>query len=161
MVRRVRRDSEEDDPSVWQDTEEGRQALATDPERQAWAIIGRSLYLGRKSLQISKREAARRANISEALWRQLEGGGEMLTTGSFVPNPRNDNLVAAALAVNQDPAEFFERLGRDVPDGIERFAGGGFTIRFNLLDDHDQAVVILLVESMLLMRKYQDVNLPD
>ena len=106
--------------------------MNTDPERLAWAEIGRSLYLGRKRLQISKREAARRAGISEALWRQLEGGGEMMTTGTFLPNPRSDNLVAAALAVGEDPAEFFTRLGRDAPENIERFAGGGFTIRFNL-----------------------------
>jgi transcriptional regulator with XRE-family HTH domain len=161
MIRRVHRDSEGDDPSEWQSTEEGRQALNTDPERLAWAEIGRSLYLGRKRLQISKREAARRAGISEALWRQLEGGGEMMTTGTFLPNPRTDNLVAAALAVGEDPAGFFSRLGRDAPENIERFAGGGFTIRFNLLDDHDQAVVIMLVESMLMMRKYQDITLPD
>ena len=161
MVRRVRRDSEDDDPSDWQNQPAGREALDTDPERVAWSIIGRSLYLGRKHLQISKREAARRAGISEALWRQLEGGGEMLTTGLFVPNPRDDNLVAAALAVGQDPAEFFERLGRNAPEGIERFAGGGFTIRFNLLDDHDRAVVIMLVESMLAMGKYRGVDLPD
>lgn len=161
MIKRVRRDSEEDDPTEWQSTEEGRQALNTDPERLAWAEIGRSLYLGRKHLQISKREAARRAGISEALWRQLEGGGEMMTTGTFLPNPRSDNLVAAALAVGQDPVEFFERLGREAPDNIERFAGGGFTIRFNLLDEHDKAVVILLVESMLTMRKYADLKFPE
>lgn len=80
----------------------------------------------------------------------------MMTTETFLPNPGSDNLVAAALAVNQDPVEFFQRLGRDAPAIIERFAGGDFTIRFNLLDDHDQAVV-MLVESMLTMRKYRDI----
>ena len=36
-------------------------------DSQAWLGIGRRLYQGRKSRQISKREAARRAGISEAL----------------------------------------------------------------------------------------------
>jgi len=154
MVRRVRRDSEEDDPASWQSTPEGHEALSTDPERQAWAIIGRDLYLGRKRFQISKREAARRAGISEALWRQLEGGGAMPTPGLFMPNPRADNLVAAALAVEADPERFFALLGRDMPVGIEKFAGGGFTVRFNQLNDRDQYVVINLVESMLALPEY-------
>lgn len=158
-VRRVRRDSEQDDPAAWQATPEGFQALETDPLRQAWAVIGRQLYMGRKKFQISKREAARRAGISEALWRQLEGGGHMLEPGLFLPNPRPENLVAAAMAVEIDPKPLFELIGRDAPDGVEKFAAGGFTIRFNLLDQRDQYIIIQLVESMLATRDYSDTNL--
>jgi len=154
MVRRVRRNSEDDSPDSWQDTPEGRDALETDPERVAWAMVGRELYLGRKRFQISKREAARRAGISEALWRQLEGGGAMLTPGLFVPNPRTANLVAAANAVEIDPEKLFDMLGREVPEGIEKFAAGGFTVRFNQLNQRDQYIVIQLVESMLATRDY-------
>ncbi|HEY5111467.1 MAG TPA: hypothetical protein VII67_03955 [Acidimicrobiales bacterium] len=150
----MRRDSEDDSPDSWQGTPEGRDALDTDPERVAWAVVGRELYLGRKRFQISKREAARRAGISEALWRQLEGGGAMLTPGLFVPNPRAANLVAAAQAVEIDPERLFDLLGRDAPEGIEKFAAGGFTVRFNQLNDRDQYVVISLVESMLATREY-------
>ena len=153
MVKIVRRSSE-DDPGAWQDTPEGHEALATDVERRAWAFIGDRLYQGRKKFQISKREAARRAGISEALWRQLEGGGEMVKPGLFLPNPRSENLVAAALAVDESPEVFFEALGRDMPEGIERFAGNGFTVRFNQLNSRDQYIVIQLVESMLATREY-------
>lgn len=156
MVGRVRRDSERDDPAAWQNTPEGFEALNTDPERRAWAIVGRELYKGRKRFQISKREAARRAGISEALWRQLEGGGATLKPGLFAPNPRPANLVAAANAVEIDPERLFEILGRDVPEGIEKFAAGGFTVRFNQLNQRDQYIVIQLVESMLATREYQD-----
>lgn len=117
-------------------------------------MIGRQLYMGRKKFQISKREAARRAWISEALWRQLEGGGHKLEPGIFLPNPRPENLVAAAMAVELDPVPFFEFLGRDAPAGVERFAAGGFTIRFNQLNQRDQYIVIQLVESMLATREY-------
>jgi transcriptional regulator with XRE-family HTH domain len=154
MVRLGRRDSDDDDTGSWQRTREGAEALETDPERRAWAIIGDRLYQGRKRFQISKREAAKRAGISEALWRQLEGGGEMLKPGIFLPNPRPENLAAAALVVDEDPEAFFEALGRDMPEGIERFAGNGFTVRFNQLNHRDQYIVISLVESMLATREY-------
>lgn len=154
MVRRARRDSKDDDPADWQYTPEGSEALETDVERRAWAEVGRLLYFGRKRFQISKREAARRAGISEALWRQLEGGGAVLTPGHFVPNPRPANLVAAALAVEIDPERLFEILGQDSPEGIERFAAGGFTVRFNRLNHRDQYIVIQLVESLLATREY-------
>lgn len=154
MVRLVRRDSDNEDPGSWQSTPAGAEALETDPERRAWAFIGSRLYQGRKKFQISKREAARRAGISEALWRQLEGGGEMVKPGLFLPNPRPENLVAAALAVDEDPEVFFESLGKDMPEGIERFAGNGFTVRFNQLNHRDQYIVIQLVESMLATREY-------
>lgn len=114
---------------------------------------------GRKRFQISKREAAKRAGISEALWRQLEGGGEMLKPGLFVPNPRVANLVAEAIAVEIDPERLFDILGRDLPEGVEKFAAGGFTIRFNLLKERDKYLVMQMVESMLATRDYSDTNL--
>jgi len=154
MARRVRRGSDDEESDSWQSTPEGRDALDTDPERVAWAVVGRELYLGRKRFQISKREAARRAGISEALWRQLEGGGAMVKPGLFVPNPRAANLVAAAQAVEIDPERLFDMLGRDAPEGIEKFAAGGFTVRFNQLNERDQYIVIQLVESMLATPEY-------
>ncbi len=78
----------------------------------------------------------------------------MLTPGLFVPNPRPANLVAAATAVEIDPERLFDILGREVPEGIEKFAAGGFTVRFNQLHQRDQYLVIQLVESMLASREY-------
>ncbi len=78
----------------------------------------------------------------------------MVKPGLFLPNPRPENLVAAALAVDEDPKVFFKALGRDMPEGIERFAGNGFTVRFNQLNQRDQYIVIQLVESMLTTREY-------
>ena len=78
----------------------------------------------------------------------------MIKPGHFLPNPRPENLVAAANAVEEDPEVFFEALGRDMPEGVEKFAAGGFTVRFNQLHQRDQYIVIQLVESMLATREY-------
>ena len=80
-----------------------------DPDAKGWYFVGHRLYQGRKRFQISKREAARRAGISEALWRQLEAGGKELNGEVILPNPRPENLyaVAVAVAVAEDPALFF------------------------------------------------------
>ncbi len=78
----------------------------------------------------------------------------MLEPGLFLPNPRPENLVAAAMAVEIDPKPLFELLGRDAPIGVEKFAAGGFTVRFNQLKQRDQYIVIQLVESMLATRDY-------
>jgi hypothetical protein len=158
VVVRVLKRNEDDEHASWQYTPEGAEALQTDIERLAWAKIGSSLYMGRKRFQISKREAARRAGISEALWRQLEGGGDMVKPCLFLPNPRPENLVAAALAVELDPEPMFKALGRDMPEVVERLAAGGFTVRFNQLNSRDQYIVIELVESMLATSEYTNLE---
>lgn len=62
--------------------------------------------------RMSKREAARRAGFSEATWRALELGVRRPAKGVEVPvNPTIGNLEAAALAVDEDPAELFRLVG--------------------------------------------------
>jgi transcriptional regulator with XRE-family HTH domain len=88
--------------------------ILSDP----WHQIGKHLWEGRKRLQISKREAASRAGISEAFWRQLEGGGKLINGRRVEPNPRPENLYAALKAVGEDPEPAFEFLHWDVPESL-------------------------------------------
>ncbi len=82
-------------------------------EEPDWGAVGRLLGAARRSLRLSKREAAQRAGFSEGLWRQLESG-KRFVTGDVVlePNPRDENLAAAARAVGLKPKEVFALAGR-------------------------------------------------
>lgn len=76
--------------------------------------VGAALRRAREVAGISKREAARRANVSEATWRNLETGEQPLRTGQVAPmNPRPETLVNAARAVGLEPAEVLRLAGRD------------------------------------------------
>jgi len=69
---------------------------------------------------MSKREAARRAGISEGLWRQLETGARPLAPGmTALVSPRDETLIAAADAVGLDPNELFRLAGRELPEPSE------------------------------------------
>ena len=59
-------------------------------------------------------------------------------SGNFLPNPRPANLVAVANAVEINIERLFHILGRDFPVGFEKFAGGGFTVRFNQLKSRNR-----------------------
>jgi len=81
---------------------------------QAWRTgPGRLLADARNALGWSKRQAAREAGFSEAMWRQLEEGERQVTQDVKVPvNPRDDTLLAAARAVGLEPAVVFAAAGR-------------------------------------------------
>lgn len=65
-------------------------------------------------LRISGREAARRAGITEARWRQVVRGVQTRRDGRQVPaNPKPVTVVAMALAVEIDPAEALDTAGID------------------------------------------------
>ncbi len=82
-------------------------------EEPDWEAVGKLLGAARRSLRLSKREAAVRAGFSEGLWRQLESG-KRFVTGDLVlePNPRDENLAAASRAVGLKPKEVFGLAGR-------------------------------------------------
>jgi hypothetical protein len=82
--------------------------LVTDQQWPAGAAIQRA----RGNLSI--RAAAKRAGISEARWRHIELGYQIASGGHKLPvNPRPENVVAVARAVDLDPAELFALMGRD------------------------------------------------
>jgi hypothetical protein len=68
--------------------------------------LGRLLEKARKEvLQITGREAARRAGISEGRWRQVVTGRQPSGDRLVPVNPRGITVVQMALAVGVDPAE--------------------------------------------------------
>ena len=134
----------------WHDSDAARAVHASDPQSILWATIGRQLYLGRKRFLISKREAARRAEISEALWRMLEGGGKQVGGQIVLPNPRPENLYAACTAVEVDPQPIFEALGQELPEQFLCTADEDeLAHRISHLSDRDRHIIRDLVESMI------------
>jgi transcriptional regulator with XRE-family HTH domain len=116
----------------------------------AWARIGRLLYQGRRSRQISKREAARRAGISEALWRLLEDGGRDVSGRLVLPNPRPENLLAATLAVGMDPQIVFEEADLELPSTfVTEMYDDRLAHKITQLSERDRTLVEKLVDSML------------
>lgn len=82
--------------------------------------LGVLLEQARASLRISRREAARRAGISEAHWRQVIVG-EQYRRGRAVPvTPKPRTVVAMALAVLLDPAAALTVAGLAVPVDLDR-----------------------------------------
>jgi transcriptional regulator with XRE-family HTH domain len=75
--------------------------ITTDGEA---AALGRRVEARRKELEIrSMRQAAARAGFSPATWKRLAEGD---------PSVKDSTLVAAARALDMDPAEMFEWAGR-------------------------------------------------
>lgn len=61
---------------------------------------------------LSKREAARRAGISEGRWRQIVTGQQKAGGGIVVPvNPRRETVIAMAQAVEADVSAALRRAG--------------------------------------------------
>jgi transcriptional regulator with XRE-family HTH domain len=137
-------------PIGWKEPGEGPRRPFDDPDAKGWYFVGRRLYQGRKRFQISKREAARRAGISEALWRQLEAGGREINMEVFLPNPRPEHLYAVARAIDDDPALFFRAVEWDMPEGLTReILDDRLAHKITHLSERDRQVVEQLVDTLL------------
>jgi len=103
--------------------------LAEDRER--WAAVGDLLRDARQGKGLSKRAAAEAAGFSEGLWRHLEMGVRLMYGQEISPNPRNENLAAAARAMGIDPRTLFEAAGRtwDPPTEGDPGASSGVELR--------------------------------
>lgn len=111
-----------------------------------WDAIGERLWRARNRLGISKREAARRAGLSEGAWRHLEAGKKVVNRTIVEPNPRNENLVAAARAVDIDPVELFELASRELPPGlIEATPDSDVIQQYRQLSAQDKQLVEQLI----------------
>jgi transcriptional regulator with XRE-family HTH domain len=95
--------------------ESGEHEAAYERYAAGWRQLGFTLGQARQRLGLSKREAARRANLSDGAWRHLEAGSKQVYGKTVFPNPRPENLVAAAKAVGLPPAKLFDLVGQKPP----------------------------------------------
>jgi hypothetical protein len=85
------------------------------PKKQtgAWPL---GAYLRDQRGKMSIREAARRANISESRWRQVEAGVQKMAGGIEVPvHPRAETVAAMCKAISADVRHGMELAGHN-PD---------------------------------------------
>lgn len=100
--------------------------------------LGALLENARTHLKISKREAARRAGISEARWRQVVTGLQNTRDRGTPSNPRAVTVAAMARAVDLDPDEALRVAGLDpLPHArqVDANDAGDSAIRRVLLSD--------------------------
>lgn len=78
---------------------------------------GQLLEAARGSM--SKREAARRAGISEGRWRQIVTGVQRMGKGNVIPTTtKPETLTAMARAVRADVAAVLTAAGFEPPDSV-------------------------------------------
>lgn len=86
--------------------------------------LGRMLEGARERLGISGREAARRANITEARWRQVVTGVQTRGGERIAVRPRALTVVAMATAVGVEPTEALAAAGHDArPERVAALVG--------------------------------------
>jgi transcriptional regulator with XRE-family HTH domain len=135
-----------------------RHAGQVDESRQ-WVEFGRWLVEQREERGLRRRDAARRAKISEALWRDLETGRKEAIGGiRLLPNPSQDVLERVAGALELPVEDVLARVGR-ATSARRRLAatkdpkadedGSLLSIKLRRLSDRDRILVERLVDAML------------
>ena len=120
------------------------------PETYGWRTAAEILGAARKRLRLSKRQAARRAGISEGTWRQLERGPTLIQNTLYINQTRPENLYAAARAVGVDPKIVFDAFEEPVPEGIDFTPyDDRLAKKISQLEVRDRDIVERLVDSML------------
>jgi len=119
-------------------------------ETVGWRTVAETLGAARKRLRLSKRQAARRAGISEGTWRQLERGPTYEGGMLYINQTRPENLFAAARAVGVDPKIVFGAFDEEVPEGIDFTPyDDRLTKKVAQLDIRDRDIVEGIVDLML------------
>jgi transcriptional regulator with XRE-family HTH domain len=128
-------------------------------ESRQWVEFGRWLAEQREERGLRRREAARRAKISEALWRDLETGRKEAIGGiRLLPNPSQDVLERVAGALEIPMEDILARVGR--PSAARRSAaahdvqkpegeGSLLTVKLGRLSERDLVLVERLVDAMI------------
>jgi transcriptional regulator with XRE-family HTH domain len=128
-------------------------------ESRQWVEFGRWLVEQREERGLRRRDAARRAKISEALWRDLETGRKEAIGGiRLLPNPSQDVLERVAGALELPVEEVLARVGRatsarrrlapaDTPKTDDD--GSLLSIKLRRLSDRDRILLERLVDTML------------
>lgn len=148
MLRRPQQPNYE--PLDWIEPSAGPATDGDSDQARLWRTIGRRLYNRRKALRISQREAARRAGISDTLWRVLEDGFKSVDGRRVLPNPRADTLLAVLKAVGEDPNPVFEALGHDLPPtSAEDLTNDRILQKLKALTERDRVLIERLLDSML------------
>lgn len=134
-----------------------RHAGQVDESRQ-WVEFGRWLVEQREERGLRRRDAARRAKISEALWRDLETGRKEAIGGiRLLPNPSQDVLERVAGALELPVEDVLARVGRATatrrslaPDAPKADDDGSLlSIKLRRLSERDRILVERLVDAML------------
>jgi len=135
-----------------------RHAGSMDESRQ-WVEFGRWLVEQREERGLRRRDAARRAKISEALWRDLETGRKEAIGGiRLLPNPSHDVLERVAGALDLPVEDVLARVGRptsarrrppatDAPKADDD--GSLLAIKLRRLTERDRQLVESLVDAMI------------
>ena len=130
-------------------------------ESQQWVEFGRWLAEQREQRGLRRRDAARRAKVSETLWRDLETGRkEAIGAIRLLPNPSADVLERVAAALEVPVEDVLSRIGRPArPPRAAAKAGSGpssaeddgslLSVKLRRLSERDRALVERLVDGML------------
>jgi transcriptional regulator with XRE-family HTH domain len=128
-------------------------------ESQQWVEFGRWLAEQREQRGLRRRDAARRAKVSETLWRDLETGRkEAIGAIRLLPNPSADVLERVAGALEVPVEDVLARIGR--PTRPARSSGSAsppraeedgslLGIKLRRLSERDRTLVERLVDAML------------
>lgn len=123
-------------------------------ESQRWAEFGRWLVEQRERLGLSRRDAAKRAKVSEAVWRDLETGRKDAVGGvRLLPTLSADVLDRVAEALELPSEEVLKHVGRPPPrtDGSAQDASDRLNLSQKIarLEYRDRRLVERLVDGML------------
>ena len=130
-------------------------------ESRQWVEFGRWLAERHESRGLRRRDAARRAKVSEALWRDLETGRKEAIGGiRLLPNPSQDVLERVALALELPVEDVLARIGRPKlrhgaptggPSDDEAQEGDGslLTVKLRRLSERDRLIVERVVDVMI------------
>ncbi len=129
-------------------------------ESDRWAEFGRFLADQRDKLGLSRRDAAKRSQLSESTWKVLEVGHKERTGGIRVlPNPTTEVLKALSTTLEVPLETLLAKSGRIPADSRRRPALLGrpsaseekadLMRKVSRLEDRDRHLVESLVDSML------------
>jgi transcriptional regulator with XRE-family HTH domain len=133
-------------------------------ESQQWVEFGRWLAEQREQRGLRRRDAARRAKVSETLWRDLETGRkEAIGAIRLLPNPSADVLERVAAALEVPVEDVLSRIGRPARQPRSSATSGSgspvdddgslLSVKLRRLSERDRALVERLVDGML---EYED-----
>jgi len=133
-------------------------------ESRQWEEFGRWLAKQREEKGLRRRDAARKAKVTEAIWRDLETGRKEAIGGiRLLPNPSHDVLERVAGALELPVEDLLARigrptvgrsgLGRTLPEGTQTHHtdddGSLLTLKLRRLSDRERTIVERLVDAMI------------
>lgn len=128
-------------------------------ESRQWVEFGRWLAEQREERGLRRRDAAKRAKISEAAWRDLETGRKEAIGGiRLLPNPSHDVLERVAGVLELPLEDVLKRIGRQEHGSglLDHSANGrsshdapALSAKVRRLSERDRAIVERLVDAML------------